>query len=364
MCKKNGLLLFLLLLSVRVCAQQKIENVLIVTTDGLRWQEVFKGMDSAIANNKKYNEGDSAVIYKHYWDSNESERRKKLFPFLWNEIGTKGELYGNRLYGNKVDNANPYWFSYPGYHEIMTGYVDTEVNSNGYGNNPHKTILEFLNEQPALTGKVAAFASWGAFKGILNETKSGLPVVAGNDDCGGANPSPRERLINEMRKDCYKPWGGAGNFDVFNHYAAKEWLENKHPKVLYVAYNETDDWAHEGKYRSYLDAAHNVDKYVGELWAFVQQNKDYKDKTLLLVTTDHGRGDIVKSTWTDHGNKAASDSHEIWFGIIGPNIKAKGEVKEAMSIRQQQFAQTIAKLLGYTYTADHPIAGPIIEITK
>ena len=46
---------------------QTAENIIIITTDGLRWQEVFAGMDSAIANNKKFNQGDSAEIFKKYW---------------------------------------------------------------------------------------------------------------------------------------------------------------------------------------------------------------------------------------------------------------------------------------------------------
>ena len=93
---------------------QQAENIIIVTTDGLRWQEVFSGMDSAIANNKQFNEGDSAYLYNKYWSADATERRKKLLPFLWSTMAVKGKVYGNRHLGNKLDNANPYWFSYPG----------------------------------------------------------------------------------------------------------------------------------------------------------------------------------------------------------------------------------------------------------
>jgi hypothetical protein len=44
--------------------------------------------------------------------------------------------------------------------------------------------------------------------------------------------------------------------DVFTHCAAIEELNKNKPRVLYIAYGETDEWAHSGKYRSYLDAAH------------------------------------------------------------------------------------------------------------
>jgi hypothetical protein len=35
-----------------------------------------------------------------------------------------------------------------------------------------------------------------------------------------------------------------------------------------------------------------------------------------------------------------------------------------MQLYQQQFAQTIAKLLGYTYEAKHPIADEILYLFK
>ena len=121
---------------------QKTENIIIITTDGFRWQEVFKGVDKTIANDKKFNQGDSAYIYKKYFDLDLKKSREKIMPFFWSEIASKGQIYGNRDLGNKVDVANPYWFSYPGYSEIMTGNVDVNVNSNGYKANPNVNVLE------------------------------------------------------------------------------------------------------------------------------------------------------------------------------------------------------------------------------
>ena len=76
----------------------------------------------------------------------QQERRQKLMPFFWNTIATKGMLFGNRTIGNKVDVANPHWFSYPGYNEILTGYPDTAINSNEYPPNPHTNVFAFLNQ--------------------------------------------------------------------------------------------------------------------------------------------------------------------------------------------------------------------------
>lgn len=340
---------------------QPSENIIIITTDGLRWQDVFKGMDSAIANNKKFNQGDSEYIYQHYWSNEVDERRKKLLPFLWSTIKEHGQIYGNRGLGSKVDNANPYWFSYPGYHEIMTGYPDTAVNSNSYPPNPHITVLEFLNQQPVIKGKVAAFGAWGAFDRILNEGRSGIPVINAFDNTGGDHPTENERMINALRKDSFKPWQEEECLDVFTHYAAFEWLKVRNPRVLYISYGETDEWAHSGHYRSYLDAAHQVDAWIKDVWTWIQSDPQYRNKTSLFITVDHGRGDIKKEEWTSHGSDIA-DAHEIWFAVMGPGIEPKGEIRKDSQYYQKQFAQTIARLMGYTYKATHPIAQEIKEL--
>lgn len=344
-------------------AKDRVENLIIITTDGFRWQDLFKGMDSAIATNKKFNQGDSTYLFKKYWDPNEADRRKKLLPFLWSTVAAKGQLYGNRSYGNKVDNANPYWFSYPGYSEIMTGYADTAINSNDFPPNPHVTVLEFLNQQPQFKNKVAAFGAWEAFNRILNEKRSGIPVIAAFDASGGKTPTPRQKLLNGLLADSYKPWLEEECLDVFTHYAALEELQTKKPKVLYIAYGETDEWAHSGMYRSYLDAAHQVDAWIKQIWDYVQSDPQYRNKTALFITTDHGRGDAVKSEWTSHGS-SIKDAHQIWMAVLAPTLRSKGEVKEPMQVYQQQFAQTMAALLGLRFTASHPVAQAVESVLK
>ncbi|TDE45970.1 phosphoglyceromutase [Flavobacterium rhamnosiphilum] len=359
---KKIAVLLLVFTSVISNAQQA-ENIIIITTDGFRWQELFKGMDSSIANNRKFNQGDSTYIFKKYWSDDDKERREKLIPFMWSVVAEKGQLYGNRNYNNKVNNANPHWFSYPGYSEIMTGYADPAINSNEYKPNPHVTVLEFLNQQPKFKGKVAAFGAWEAFDRILNEKRSGIPVASAYDKIGGNKPTVQQKLINDMLADSYKPWHTDECFDVFTHYEALEELKTNKPKVLYIAYGETDEWAHGGQYRSYLDAAHQVDAWIKQIWDFVQNDPQYKNKTALVFTTDHGRGDKIKAEWTSHGSSIQGAS-EIWFAAMGPGITGKGEIKTEGQFYQEQFAQTIAKLLGYTFKASHPVAKEITEVLK
>ena len=167
--------------------------------------------------------------------------------------------------------------------------------------------------------------------------------------------------MNAMLRDVYRPWGDAECLDVFTHYAAMEQLKTRKPAVLYIAYGETDEWAHSGRYRSYLDAAHQVDAWIKEIWEWVQRNPQYRNKTALFISTDHGRGDKKKQEWTSHGSNIEGAS-QIWFAAMGPGITARGEIKTPRQLFQEQFAQSIANLLGVTYTAKHPIAEPIKEL--
>jgi len=358
----NFIILSFLLFSVAK-AQQQTQNIIVITTDGFRWQDLFKGMDSSLANDNRFNQGDSSYIFKTYWHNDEKERRKLLLPFMWNVIASRGQLFGNRSTGCKVNNANRYWFSYPGYNEILTGYPDTAINKNSYPANPHVTVLEFLNRQPKLKGRVAAFGAWDAFDRIINEERSGIPVFSAFDVVGGKAPNANERLINAMNNDAHRPFGEAECLDVFMHYAAMEYLKTRRPRVLYIAYGETDEWAHAGQYRSYLDAAHQFDAWLKQIWDFVQKDPQYRNKTTLFITTDHGRGDIKKEDWKDH-NQDYIGSDEMWLAVMGPDTPERGELRESMQLYQEQFAQTIAKLMGYTYKAAHPIANEILYVFK
>src|SRR5579862_7026272 len=159
-------LLILQVFSAPAQSSHKTENIIIVTLDGMRWQEVFGGIDSALMMNKKYTH-DSAGAAK-YWSNNILDRRKKLFPFFWNTIAAQGQLYGNRNIGSNVDNANTYKFSYPGYNEIFTGYPDSAVNSNDKIPNKNTNVLEFINKQKGYEGKVASFNTWAVAPYFLN----------------------------------------------------------------------------------------------------------------------------------------------------------------------------------------------------
>ena len=350
--------LFLFTVTQKVSAQLKTENLVIVTLDGMRWQEVYGGADSTLLKNKNFTK-DSAETSSKFWSNDIDERRKKLFPFFWNTIVSKGQLYGNRWDGNKVNNANRYKFSYPGYNEIFTGYPDTAVNSNDKIPNKNSNVLGFFNQQNGFKNKVAAFTTWDAFPYILNKWKSGIYVNSDTDSL--PYTTEKFKLIDDIESLTTRPVGVRP--DVLTYIAAREYMKERKPKVLYIAFDETDDLAHAGMYDLYLGSAHAEDGMIADLWNYIQSTPQYKNKTTLIITCDHGRGDNPKENWKDHGEKIKDAGH-IWIAAIGPDTQPGGEMKNKNVLYQEQLAATFAKVLGFTFTANHPIAEPITTIYK
>lgn len=343
-------ILFLFLSLAQLCGyaqSNKTENIFIITLDGLRWQEVFTGADSLLIENKDFVH-DPVALKSRFWAATPIQRREILMPFFWSTIATHGQLYGNRKYDNKVDCSNTMWFSYPGYNEILSGFADDEnINSNKKINNTNVTVLEFLNKQPKYQGKVAAFGSWDVFPFIINEGRSGVPVNAGFEKASGGKLTDREIFLNTLQDEIPGPWGGV-RLDAFTHYFALEHLKKNQPRVMYIAYGETDDFAHDGEYDQYLKSAQRTDQFIKDLWTWVQSDKNYKHKTTFLITTDHGRGTQPIETWRHHGDEIVG-AGQIWLAVIGPDTPAAGEQTKPGQLYQNQVAKTAARFLGVDY---------------
>lgn len=324
----------------------KTENIILITLDGLRWQEVFKGADSLMVDDTGMIASPGSLL-DDFWDVDPLKRREMLFPFIWSTLAKDGQIYGNRVFGNKANTSNTMWFSYPGYNEILTGSADDKrITSNDKIDNPNITFLEHLNKLPEYQGKVMAFTSWDVFPYIINEKRSGIPVNAAFDVLEGKDMSPEEVLTNKMLHEIRGPWGSV-RLDVFTQNYAMAALKNRKPKVMYISYGETDDWAHENKYDQYLWSAKQTDAYIKEIWDFVQSDHQYKDKTTMIITTDHGRG-TSKTSWTGHGSSIPG-AGQTWMIAIGPDTPADGEVRSEGQLYPSMLARTIYELLGLEY---------------
>ncbi|WP_053975872.1 alkaline phosphatase family protein [Mangrovimonas xylaniphaga] len=342
----------LLLSMSTVKAQTKTDTpkVVVITMDGLRWQELFSGADVKLVENKKYVDNPKR-LKTEFWRENPNERRATLMPFVWGQVAKMGQIHGNRNLGSYVNLTNNMWFSYPGYNEILTGKADDEhITSNEKINNPNVTFLERLQNTSAYNGKIAAFGSWDVFPYIINEERSGIPVNAGFKTAKGDSLSQKELFLNELQPEVPSPWDSV-RLDAFTAGYAVEYMKREHPEVVYVAFGETDDFAHDGEYDSYLKAARNTDGLIKKLYDFTQQDDFYKDNTVFIISTDHGRGEKPVDDWRNHGRKI-NGADQVWMIVFGQGVEALGEVSSEERLFTNQIAPTVLEILNKTELGD------------
>lgn len=337
---------------------RKTENLIVIGWDGVRWQEVFTGVDSAIMNDRTYTKRSSAMR-SELWDNDPAIRRRKLLPFFWDTISVRGQLYGNRLLGNKVDVANRWHVTLAGFTETLIGFADSAVNGNHSVPEKNTNVLEFINNRPAYKGKVAVFATSKLYDNILNVKRSGLMINCDSEEV--AKPGAAFQLLNQEQRLSPQIFGE--RLDLVTYFQAREYLKEYHPRVLYINFSEPDNYAHVGSYDWYISTVQGQERLIADLWNYIQSIPQYKDKTTLLISNDHGRGDKIKRQWTDHGPGIA-DSKEIFVLAMGPDMPPLGEMNTDMQLYQGQIAATLAKFLGLDYTAEHPVMPVITTMFK
>jgi len=358
-------LLALLSLLGAAAAQTKTENVILITLDGARTQEIFGGVDLDILKEKtRRGKVEDNAFYKKYWAATPEARREKLMPFFWGTLMKQhGSIAGNRALNSSVMTTNKMWFSYPGYSEILTGQAhDDVINSNDRNRNPNTTVLEFLKRKLKLNkNQVALFGSWDVFNWIGEHEEGAITINAGHEpyDLPGIT-SPEIKALSKLQNEKLSPWDSV-RFDYFTVRFAMEHLKTYQPRVMHIALGETDDWAHGGEYGHVLDSLHYNDQQFKQLWDYLQSSPRYKGKTSIIITVDHGRGKTTKD-WTDHGEKVP-EAQNIWMAFISPDIQLRGEWKDTETIYQNQVAATLCRLLNLDYSENNPQAGkPIARL--
>src|SRR5262245_8342215 len=91
-------------------AALKTRNVFLITTDGLRWQEVFNGPEEALLDDPNITTNPDRMKTV-FWRPTVEERRKYLMPFLWGEIAARGQIFGNQAKGSDCRVTNGRNFS-------------------------------------------------------------------------------------------------------------------------------------------------------------------------------------------------------------------------------------------------------------
>jgi hypothetical protein len=339
----------------------KTQNVVLIVSDGLRWQEVFQGADRVLLDPKNGgNWVEQKDLEQRYWSESPEERRQRVFPFIWGTVAKQGQLFGNRTKGSDAHVTNERAFSYPGYNEMSVGYPNLDINSNEFGPNPNASVFEWLNHSPELQGRVAIYGTWATHAQIFNEARSHLVMQV------GWNPPPKS---GDPSKDALL----ARLFDTSTRFDEEDlpnsllqvelldYVRTGKPKVLFVGYGETDNWAHQGRYDLVLDSAHRTDAFIKELWDTMQSMPQYHGTTTFIITADHGRGNAPVE-WKEHGVEEKG-SENVWIAVMGPDTPALGERTNVPAVTQAQIAATVAAFMGKDYRKDVPrAAAPIADV--
>jgi hypothetical protein len=341
-------------------ASRKTQNVFLIISDGFRWQEVFSGAEAALMTKEAGGVKDTNALRAAFWRDTPEARREALLPFFWTEIARRGQIFGNQNKGSVVAVTNGKKFSYPGYNEILTGSPDPRIDSNKKIPNPNTTVFEWLNGRSGVRKRVAVLGTWDVFPYIFNLERSHLPVWPGWEAKFGPDHITPPQAVADLMRDTTPVWEDV-TFDSFLLHTALDYLNRKQPRLLFLGFGETDEWAHAGRYDLYLTAAHHVDGFIRRLWERAQALSQYRDQTTFIITADHGRGSGPED-WKSHGEKVPL-SESDWIAVLGPDTPALGERTKTEPHTQGEIAATIAALLGEDYRGAFPQSGaPIGDI--
>jgi hypothetical protein len=337
----------------------RTRNVILVTLDGLRIQEMFAGMDDVVSQKEKRSGiYDLERARARYWRDTPEARRAALWPCFWGTLAPQGIVLGNKWKGSSVQPNNPHLFSAPGYAEILTGQYQPDVVSNDVKRYAHPTVLEFVRRELGLGKRqVATFGSWEGFATLSSSQAGAFFTNAGYERVPPGIANARMAWLGDLQFDIMALWE-VGRSDAVTFHLALEYLKTQRPRLLYIALGESDDWAHARRYDRLLDYIQVVDTYLKTLWQTVQSLDGYRGRTTLILTTDHGRG-VTPADWVEH-DEGIEGSEDIWIAVIGPDTPDRGDLAPYPTVHQADVAATLLRFFGCDPMKFNPAAGPPI----
>lgn len=256
-------------------------NVVLVTFDGVRWQELFGGADPLLTPSPEV-----------------------LFPQFWEKVAPRGVMYGDPAAHSQMQVATAANASLPGY---MSIYAETEQDclTNACPRIRVRTFVDRLHDELGLKKEdVAVFATWWKLR----------LAVSSRDDVALVRAS-----VHEPGRGLGQPPRGepdlAYDFDRGTALDAPRYLSDSEPRFLHVAMLDSDRFGHQNQYQRYARVLRAYDRLLVELVERLDDAGAYGRKTALIVTTDHGRG--LWDQWQDHGPQVPA-SADVWAFVMLP----------------------------------------------
>ena len=304
-------------------------NVILITLDGVRWQEFFNGSDSLLSKNI------SSEYYGH------------AFPLFWEKYSHQSAIYGHHKSGSPMStNAVP--VSLPGYKSIFLGH-DHDCDDNSCGRVQSETFPERLIHELNLDKlQVAGFASWGKIDQALEQNVGTIFINTNISDADDGTVDPVMDSLNVLQKsDPPQGWGGARR-DIYTWAHSMHYLKKHRPRFLYIGLDDSDEYAHMRQYENYLASLRQYDQWIDQLMRLLKTMGEYGENTTVFISTDHGRG--KRKMWHGHANFSWNlhlyTGKHIWCVILGSKIQPLGIVKNVREKSHQSIRPTVEILFG------------------
>ncbi len=314
-------------------SHDKDPRVVLVTIDGVRWQDVFQGIDRSFAR---------SLDKKHV---DELAKPNGLTPHLHELVAKSGTALGHKDDCGIVRQASNTNISLPGYYEIFTARR-TRCMSNVCP----PVIVPTILDRAATHGiaPVASIASWDvldhAVTARAGKGSRSVFVSAGSTKWPGTRPLEDQRLelsVARGEKSGPAPAPG-GKYRPDRHTAAiaLEYLRVHRPRLLHVGLGDADEWGHRDDYANYVTALRETDAFLGQL-ADLLSAMDVFDTTTVIVTADHGRS----RTFREHGY-SHPESGRSFVVAFGGKAATRGEACAKHNIVLPDVGATVNAILG------------------
>jgi hypothetical protein len=305
-------------------------TAILVAIDGVRWQEVYGGVESRAAA-------------RHGLSSSEVVDAAHLVPHLHRLMTVYGAAVGAPGDGAPMEASGPNFVSLPGYMEMLTGRRDTGCTDNYCARVRFPTVADDVGR--ANLGAAVAITSWESIDLAATSSPGHVFVSAGRHGGTGRAALAGHPVVGPLMRaaESVRPNPGNDDFrpDAYTANVALAVLESVRPAFLFVGLGETDEYAHADDYRSYLRALRAADVAIGNLADAAQRATAAGHPTTLFITTDHGR----QSDFVSHGS-AYPESARVWLIAAGAGIEARGAISSHTVRHLADVAPTIRQLIG------------------
>ena len=331
-------------------ASHRSLSVVFLAIDGVRWQEVFHGVDPQLAA-------------AHGFAAGERVAAETLMPNLHALAEDGGTLLGAPDSGTDVFASGPEFLSLPGYAEMLSGRRVSGCRDNACGAIRAATLVDEIASLPGIfPTHVAVITSWPDIGRVAARRPDRIAMLTGRN--GGPTRELFRRdpvgraLVDEAATVAPEP--GAGDFRPDRHTAriATRHLETTQPRFLFVSLGEPDEYAHRGDYRGYLRALRAADLAIGDLARALRERAHQGSRTVLFVTADHGRADDFKNHGREH-----PESARVWLLAWGTEV-SRAPLGAVGARRLSDLAPTLRSLFGLDVDRD-PFAGrPLVGLLE